>query len=112
MDLLLQAPHTIYKRTLDKHSDFLSLFTQNFNEETYLGCPGSKFHDFRMGAVKSWAIQENMPNVIECIDALDVVELDKKIGFMQVIFESSITGKLEGLTHLTESWAVDKPIAF
>lgn len=48
-------------------SDILTIFAEKFNQHTYLGTPFDMVHDWTFGALKTIAVQENMPHVLNCV---------------------------------------------
>lgn len=89
----------------------MSLFTGNFNEGTYLGLPLDAIFDFNVGLAKQVAVEHKMPSMLECIDAYELIHIDRQLGESQILFEHTVTGKLDGAQRLTESFAVDFPNA-
>ena len=90
MNPLLAAGHVVYHKTIPEGktnrswpyflvtgSDIMSLFTSKFNENTYMGTPFSKLHDFTYGAMKTLAIEEGMPNMAQCIDSIEMIHINR-----------------------------------
>lgn len=97
----------VYHKTVNRDSDILTLFTGKFNDGTYLGTPIDMINDFNVGFTKQVAVENKMPNMLECIEAFEMINIDKELGQSQVLFEHSFSGKLDGFQRIAESHTVD-----
>jgi hypothetical protein len=111
MHSLLSSAHTIYHKTIPQGSDFLSLFTTHIGNDTYMGTPVTKLYDFSLGALKTLTMEEGMPHMTDCIDAMDMIHIDNRLGFSEFLFEHSWQGKMDGLYHMSEARFIDIPNA-
>jgi hypothetical protein len=74
----------------------LSIFTQNYSADTYLGTPFTKIHDFKINTLKAIAFENNMPHVTDCVNAIELFELEVKLGMQQIFLEKTFNKKMAG----------------
>ena len=119
LELLAQA-HTIYHSTLDSSklilrvlmvldSDFLSLFTQNWDETTFTGTFFGKAHLMMNGFFESFFFEENMAGMYDCWMAHDLFKTDRRLGISQMFLDPTIGGKLDGTYNYMWATMVDAP---
>ena len=109
MHKLLSQAHSVYSKNITSNQDFMSLFTDRISNDAYIGTPFTKIHDFTFGALKTFAFEQSMFNMVDCLDMYAVSEVDKALGMSQMLFASSIQGKFEGATNFVEGFLVYGP---
>jgi hypothetical protein len=62
-------------------SDILSFWTQKFTQETYIGTPFDKIHDFNYNAISTVVRENNMPNMEKCLNTFEIARLERHLGF-------------------------------
>jgi hypothetical protein len=123
MQSLLSQAHIVYSKNITtskflprlkirSDQDLMSFFTSRISNDAYLGTPITKVHDFTFGALKTFAFEQSMFNMVDCLDTYELINVDKSLGMSQMLFEHSVQGKLEGVTNFVEAFLVYGPQAF
>lgn len=86
-------------------SDFLSIFTQNYSADTYIGTPFTKIHDFEINALKAVAFENHMPHVTDCVNAIELFELEVKLGMQQMFLEKTFNKKMAGPITIKDAFS-------
>jgi hypothetical protein len=90
----------------------MSFFAGQISDDAYMGTPFTKIHDFSIGALKTFAYDQSMFSVVDCLDMYEVMQVDKALGLSQMLFEHSIQGKMDGATNFVEGFVVYGPETF
>lgn len=59
--------HFNYNININQSSDYMTMFTQNWNDSTYVGSVFTPLHDFTHEALLTLSRNFNLPGLQECI---------------------------------------------
>lgn len=67
----------------------MDFITSHIPDDAYLGTPFTKIHDFSIGAVKTFAVEQSMYHIAECVDMYELIDINNALGLSQMFFENS-----------------------